>query len=92
VELLLKRIATNLKSKKPGPMYEQVRTNLMRMQGLPAKEAEDITMATSSMVFGTAMLCSTLGPGVASKDLERAMLKNKRRLMESYQNNSHPIN
>lgn len=84
VDLLLKRIASNLKSKKRGPVYELVRSNLMKINGLDAKDAEEMTLATSSMVFGTAMLCSTLGPGTASNELERAMLKTMRRLVSTY--------
>ena len=82
VNLLLKRIANNLKGKKRGPMYELVRNNLMKINGLDAKEAEELTLATSSMVFGTALLCNTLGPGAAN-ELERAMLKTMRRLVPS---------
>lgn len=85
VDLLLKRIASNLKNKKRGPMYEQVRSNLIKIHGLPAREAEELTLASSSMVFGTALLCSTLGAGIASRELERAMVKSMRRLVNSYQ-------
>jgi AcrR family transcriptional regulator len=85
VDLLLKRIAANLKSKKPGPMYEQVRSNLVKLHGLGSREAEELTLASSSMVFGTALLCSTLGAGSAATELERAMLKTMRRLVNSYE-------
>lgn len=81
VDLLLKRIATNLKVKKRGPMYELVRDNLIKVNGFGAKEAEEITLATSSMIYGTAMLCCTLGPGTAATELERAMLKAMRKLV-----------
>lgn len=84
VDLLLKRIATNLKTKKRGPVNELVRMNLMKINGLSAKDAEDMTLATSSMIFGTAMLCSHLGHGGSSRELERAMLKMMRRLIVSY--------
>ena len=83
VDLLLKRIATNLKAKKRGPMYELVRNNLMKINGLDAKEAEEMTLATSSMIFGTALLCSNLGQGSAAAELERATLKTMRRLVSS---------
>jgi AcrR family transcriptional regulator len=85
VDLLLKRIASNLKNKKPGPMYELVRSNLIKLHGLGTREAEELTLASSSMVFGTALLCSTLGAGNAAAELERAMLKTMRRLVNSYQ-------
>lgn len=84
VLLLLQRIAKNLKAKKQGPVYELVRSNLVKIDGLTAKEAEDLTLATSSLIFGTALLISNLGPGPAATELERAMLKLMRRLVDSH--------
>ena len=86
VDLLLSRIAGNLKAKKPGPVYEMVRGNLMNKDGLTPREAEEMTMASSSMIFGTALLVSRLGGQTqTAKDLERATLKMMRRLVASYQ-------
>ena len=80
IELLLKRIAVNLKSKQKGPVYELVRSNLIKQNGFSDKEAEEMTMATSSLMAGTAMLVNMLGPDTpAAKDLERGTLNVMRR-------------
>lgn len=84
VNLLLKRIAANLKTKKKGPMNELVRSNLIKVHGLDAKSAEEMTLATSSMIYGTAMLCNSLGNCSAAAELERAMLKAMRQLVNSH--------
>lgn len=85
IDLLLKRIAGNLKAKKRGPMYEMVRINLMKQNGLDPREAEHVTMATSSMIFGTAMLMNQLGcSSTVAADLERSTLRLMRRLVVSY--------
>jgi len=80
VDLLLKRIAMNLKNRRRGPMYELVRTNLIKVDRLDARDADELTLATSSLIFGTAMLISALGPGNVATELERAMLKAMRRM------------
>ena len=84
VDLLLKRIASNLKSKTRGPMYELVRTNLVRVDGFVDEDAEEMTLATSSLIFGTALLVSKLGSGGPAAELERATLGLMRRLVASY--------
>jgi AcrR family transcriptional regulator len=84
VDLLLKRIAGNLKAKRPGPMYELVRTNLMKLDGFVDGDAEEMTLATSSLIFGTALLMSKLGSVGPAAELERATLSLMRRLVTSY--------
>ncbi len=85
VDLLLKRIATNVKSKKHGPIAELVRRNLIERDGLSEKDADEITLASSSMIYGTAMLCSNIGSGSPAVNLERTTLKAMRKLVSAYQ-------
>lgn len=76
IDLLLDRVADNLKSKAKGPVYELVRTNLMRLNGFSAKDAEELTLATSATMAGAALLINRIGAqGQAAKELERATLR-----------------
>ncbi len=85
IEILLKRIAVNLKSKKRGPIYDLVRQNLIRLEKLTPKDAEQVTQATSAMIFGTAMLMNELGCStLAAADLQHATLKQMARIVASY--------
>jgi AcrR family transcriptional regulator len=84
IDLLVNRVASNLKAKKKGPVYDLVRNNLIKLHGFSPDEAEEIAMATSSMMAGTALLISRIGPGTsAAKNLERATLMTMRRLSAS---------
>lgn len=76
IELLVRRIATNLRSKSKGPVYEMVRNNLVSLSGYSPKEAEDLTLATSATIAGTALLIRHLtADAAASKELIRTSLK-----------------
>lgn len=76
IELLVQRITENLKSDRKGPVYDSVRRNLVKLHGFSAREAEETTMATSSLIAGTALLVNRMGSGTANaKELERATLK-----------------
>jgi len=81
IDLLLNRIAFNLKAKAKGPIYELVRMNLIRQSGFSPKDAEEMTLATSATMAGTALLLNRLGADTpAAKDLERATLKLMRKI------------
>jgi AcrR family transcriptional regulator len=81
IELLVQRITENLRSRRPGPVYDQVRDSLIKRAGFPPYEAEQITMATSSLIAGTALLVNRMGrETAAAKDLEAATLLMLRKL------------
>lgn len=84
VDLLLARIAANIKARKRGPTYDLVRQNLMQVDGLTPKDAEEMTKATSAMIFGTALLVSKIDDGKIAREMERATCKMMRRLVASY--------
>jgi len=86
VDLLLARIAANIKLRKRGPTYDIVRHNLMKVDGLNPKDAEEMTKATSAMIFGTALLVSKVDDRAIAREMERATCKMMRRLVASYKN------
>jgi AcrR family transcriptional regulator len=89
VGLLVGRMASNLKSRSQGPVYEMVRKNLMKT-GFSAQDAEEITLATTSTMVGAAMLMCELGANTrAGKDLQHAMIKLLQRVVRSNRNGSN---
>src|SRR4051795_1453744 len=54
IELLIQRMTENLKAKRHGPIYVQVRNSLIQISGFTPKEAEEITIASTSLIAGTA--------------------------------------
>ena len=75
-ELLLGRVTENLRAKAKGPIFEMVRNNLMKVDGMSPGDAEDLTLATSSTMVGAAMLMTQLGRGSREAiDLQRATTK-----------------
>jgi len=90
VGLLVERMAHNLKSKSQGPVYSLVRNNLIKLNGFSPKDADEVTLATSSTMVGTAMLMTELGCETrAAKDLQLATIKLLQRIMKSNRNGSH---
>ena len=86
VGLLIGRMANNLKSRSQGPVYEMVRNNLVKT-GFSPKDAEEVTLATTSTMAGAAMLMSELGASTrAGKDLHQAMIKLLQRIVKSNHN------
>jgi AcrR family transcriptional regulator len=81
IELLIERVAQNLKGDVKGPIYSMVRSNLMKLNGFPPKQAEELTLATTSTIAGAALMMSRLGcTSRASRDLHDATVKMLRRV------------
>ena len=84
IELLIERVAQNLKGDVKGPIYGMVRTNLMKLSGFPPKQAEELTLATTSTIAGAALMMSRLGcTSRASRELHNATVKLLRRVAMS---------
>jgi len=84
VGLLVTRVAQNLRSRSQGPVYELVRKNLVKLNGFSSKDAEEVTLATSSTMVGAALLMTELGAQTrAGKDLYAATIKLLQRIMKS---------
>jgi AcrR family transcriptional regulator len=84
IELLIERVAQNLKGEVKGPIYGIVRTNLIKLSGFPPKQAEELTLATTSTIAGAALMMSRLGcTSRASRDLRDATVKMLRRIAVS---------
>lgn len=76
IELLIERMAQNLKGTTKGPIFQMVRTNLMKLNGFSPKLADEMTTATTSTIAGAALLMSRLGCATkAGKELQDATLK-----------------
>ncbi|MGZ4790090.1 MAG: TetR/AcrR family transcriptional regulator [Terriglobales bacterium] len=81
IDLLVNRVAANIKGKTKGPVYEMVRTNLIRLDGFSSKDAEEMTLATSSTMAGAAVLINRVGADShAATQVERATVKLLRRV------------
>ena len=89
VSLLVGRMAQNLKSRSHGPVYELVRKNLIKLNQFSSKDAEEVTLATSSTMVGAAMLITEVGAQTrAGKELYAATIKLLQRIMKSNHNGS----
>ena len=76
IDLLIERMAQNLKSSTKGPIFQMVRSNLMKANGFAPKLADEMTIATTSTIAGAALLMSRLGcNSKAGKELQDATLK-----------------
>jgi len=84
INLLIERMAHNLKSSTKGPIFQMVRTNLIKLNGLPPKTADEMTIATTSTIAGAAFLMNRLGCTTrASQELQDATLKMLQRVTMS---------
>lgn len=84
IELLIERMAQNLKSSTKGPVFQMVRTNLVKLNGFTPKQAEELTVATTSTMVGAALLLSRLGcTSAAGRELQDATLKLLHRVSHS---------
>lgn len=89
VGLLVSRMAQNLKSRSQGPVYELVRDNLVKTCGFSSKDADEVTLATSSTMVGAALLITELGAQTrAGKELYAATIKLLQRIVKSSHNGS----
>jgi AcrR family transcriptional regulator len=90
IDLLIDRMAANLEAAKKGPVYDLVRTNLVKLNGFPPKTADEITLATTSTMAGTAILINRVGRGSrAANELQDATLKLLRRVANSNNKRDH---
>ena len=81
IDLLVNRVAINIKAKAKGPVHELVRTSLIRVNGFSNKDAEDMSLATSSTMAGAAVLINRVGADTqAARQLELATVKLLRRV------------
>jgi len=87
VGLIVGRMAHNLKAKSHGPVYQMVRNNLVKISGFSPKEADEVTLATSSTMVGAALLMTELGCETrAAKELQQATIKLLHRVARSSHN------
>lgn len=87
VALIIGRMAHNLKTRSHGPVYQMVRNNLVKVSGFTPKDADEVTLATSSTMIGAAMLMTEVGcESRAAKELQQATIKLLQRIARTSRN------